>query len=95
VATVANVTRVESTARVRVTLSDPGLEPYLVRQGSVAVEGVSLTVADLGPGGFEVMLIQHTLQATTLGGLAVGQVVNVETDVIGKYVARALALRRG
>jgi riboflavin synthase len=41
------------------------------------------------------MLIPHTLQATTLGGLAVGQVVNVETDVIGKYVARALALRRG
>lgn len=93
VATVASVTRVESTARVRVALPDPDLEPYLVRQGSVAVEGVSLTVADLGPGWFEVMLIPHTLQATTLGGLGVGQVVNVETDVIGKYVVRALALR--
>lgn len=93
VATIASVTRVESTARVRVALSGPDLEPYLVLKGSVAVEGVSLTVANLGPGWFEVMLIPHTLQATTLGGLAVSQVVNVETDVIGKYVVRALALR--
>lgn len=93
VATVVSVTRVESTARVRVALPGPDLEPYLVLKGSVAVEGVSLTVADLGPGWFEVMLIPHTLQATTLGGLEVSQVVNVETDVIGKYVVRALALR--
>jgi len=93
VATVASVTRVESTARVRVALPGLDLEPYLVLKGSVAVEGVSLTVADLGPGWFEVMLIPHTLQATTLGGLEVSQVVNVETDVIGKYVVRALALR--
>jgi riboflavin synthase len=93
VATVAGLTRVESTARVRFALAGPDLEPYLVLKGSVAVEGVSLTVAGLGTGWFEIMLIPHTLQATTLGTLEVGQAVNVETDVIGKYVVRALALR--
>ena len=93
VATVADVSRVESTARVRMALTCPDLEPYLVLKGSVAVEGVSLTVAALGTAWFEVMLIPHTLQATTLGRLGVGQAVNVETDVIGKYVVRALALR--
>jgi riboflavin synthase len=93
VGTVEDVTRVESTARVRIALPGPDLEPYLVAQGSVAVDGVSLTVADLGPGRFEVMLIPHTLGATTLGRLEVGQPVNIETDVIGKYVARALSLR--
>ena len=93
VATVAGLSRVESTARVRIAVAGPDLEPYLVLKGSVAVEGVSLTVAALGTGWFEVMLIPHTLQATTLGTLEVGQAVNVETDVIGKYVVRTLALR--
>jgi riboflavin synthase len=50
-------------------------------------------VADLGPGRFEVMLIPHTLSVTTLGRLEIGQPVNLETDVIGKYVARALSFR--
>jgi riboflavin synthase len=93
VATIADVTRVESTARVRIALPGPDWAPYLVAKGSVAVEGVSLTVAALGAAWFEVMLIPHTLQVTTLGRLEVGQAVNVETDVIGKYVVRALALR--
>lgn len=93
VGTVEDITRVESTARMRIALPGPDLEPYLVPQGSVAVDGVSLTVAGLGPGCFEVMLIPHTLVATTLGRLEVGQAVNIETDVIGKYVARALSLR--
>jgi riboflavin synthase len=93
VATIADVRRVESTARIRIALPGADLEPYLVPKGSVAVEGVSLTVAALGPGWFEVMLIPHTLEATTLGRLETGQAVNVETDVIGKYVVRALSLR--
>jgi riboflavin synthase len=93
IGTVEAVTRVESTARVRVALSDRTLAPLLIPQGSVAVDGVSLTVAALAGTTFEVMLIPHTLAATTLGALAVGQAVNVETDVIGKYVARWLALR--
>jgi riboflavin synthase len=78
---------------VRVTLPSRDLEPLLIPQGSVAVDGVSLTVAALGNLSFEVMLIPHTLAVTTLGRLAPAQVVNVETDVIGKYVQRAMAVR--
>jgi len=93
VATVDAVTRVESAARVRVALPGPEFAPLLVPKGSVAVDGVSLTVAALEAAAFEVMLIPHTLAATTLGRLRAGQSVNVEADVIGKYVVRSLALR--
>jgi len=92
VAVVTDVTRVESTARVR--FSVPGdLAPLLVPKGSVAVDGVSLTVAALDDSGFEVMLIPHTLEVTNLARLERGRAVNIETDVIGKYVLRSLALR--
>ena len=91
--TVAALTRVESTARMRITYRDRGLAPLLIPQGSVAVDGVSLTVASLEDDAFEVMLIPHTLAVTTLGRLAAGQAVNLETDVIGKYVQRSLALK--
>jgi riboflavin synthase len=91
--TVEAVSRVESTARVRIALGDRQLAPLLIPQGSVAVDGVSLTVAALDDATFEVMLIPHTLAVTTLGRLVVRQVVNVETDVIGKYVQRSLAVK--
>jgi riboflavin synthase len=93
VGTVDAVTRVESTARVRVALPNRDLEPLLIPQGSVAVDGVSLTVAALGDRSFEVMLIPHTLAVTTLGRLKPGQTTNIEADVIGKYLVRSLALR--
>ena len=93
VATVSDVTRVESTARVRFVLPGPDLAPLLVPKGSVAMDGVSLTVAALDDTGFEVMLIPHTLEATNLGRLRAGDAVNIETDVIGKYVTRSLSLR--
>ena len=93
VGTVDAITRVESTARVRVTLPSRDLEPLLIPQGSVAVDGVSLTVAALGDRSFEVMLIPHTLAVTTLGRLKPGQATNIEADVIGKYLVRSLALR--
>ena len=93
VAVVTNVTRVESTARVRFALPGPELAPLLVTKGSVAVDGVSLTVAALDDLGFEVMLIPHTLEATNLGRLKGGNAVNIEVDVIGKYVLRSLTLR--
>ncbi len=93
VGTVEAVTRVESTARVRISLPSRDLEPLVIPQGSVAVEGVSLTVAALGDLAFEVMVIPHTLAVTTLGRLQPGQAVNIETDVIGKYLQRSLALK--
>ncbi len=66
------------------------LRPFLVEKGSVALDGVSLTVAHAGPEAFDVALIPHTLRATTLGGLAVGDAVHYEIDVLAKYVHQAL-----
>ena len=93
VGTVEVATRVESTARVRIGLPGPALAPLLVPQGSVAVDGVSLTVAALDRDAFEVMVIPHTLAVTTFGRLARGQTVNLEMDVIGKYLQRSLELK--
>jgi riboflavin synthase len=59
---------------------------YVVEKGSVAVDGVSLTVAARRPDGFDVALIPHTMAATTLGPEAVGRAVNLESDVLAKYV---------
>jgi riboflavin synthase len=93
IGTVEAVTRVESTARVRIALPGPELAPLLVAQGSVAVDGVSLTVAALQTRAFEVMVIPHTLAVTTFGRVARGQTVNLEMDVIGKYLQRSLELK--
>ncbi len=70
------------------------LAGFLVPKGSIAVDGVSLTVADLGEDWFSVGLIPTTLRETTLGRRAVGEPVNLEVDLLAKYVARQLALRR-
>jgi riboflavin synthase alpha subunit len=64
----------------------PGLRPFLIPKGSVAVDGVSLTVAGLADTAFAVALIPHTLEVTTLGQRRPGDPVNLEMDVIGKYV---------
>jgi riboflavin synthase len=69
------------------------LAPYLVEKGSVAVDGVSLTVSALAPDRFEVALLPHTLAVTTLGALVPGDAVNLEVDVLAKYVHRMLAAR--
>jgi riboflavin synthase len=63
---------------------------YAVEKGSIAVQGASLTVAGLDDEGFAVALIPHTLEATTLGALQPGHVVNLEVDVLAKYVERLL-----
>jgi len=63
---------------------------YVVEKGSIAVDGVSLTVAALDDEGFAVALIPHTLAETTLGDLEPGQPVNLEADVLAKYVERLL-----
>ncbi|MBW2257877.1 MAG: riboflavin synthase [Deltaproteobacteria bacterium] len=66
------------------------LEPFLVSKGSVAVDGVSLTVSGLGSGTFDISAIPHTLSETTLGSRSKGGRVNLEMDIIGKYVAKML-----
>ena len=76
----------------RVTISaPPALLRYCVEKGSITVDGVSLTVAALDGDGFAVALIPHTLAATTLGELLLGRQVNLEVDVLAKYVERLLA----
>jgi riboflavin synthase len=69
------------------------LAPFLVEKGSITVEGVSLTVAALAADRFEVALLPHTLAVTTLGALRPGDAVNLEVDVLAKYVQRMLAAR--
>jgi riboflavin synthase len=71
----------------------PPLAPFLVEKGSITVDGVSLTVSALHPDRFEVALIPHTLEVTTLSQLRPGDRVNLEVDVLGKYVHRILAAR--
>jgi len=65
------------------------LASYFVRKGSVAVDGVSLTVAGLGADRFDVMIVPFTWQHTNLSSLRAGDRVNIECDIVGKYVARA------
>ncbi|MCL2816835.1 MAG: riboflavin synthase [Clostridiales bacterium] len=67
------------------------LLPYIVAQGSVALDGVSLTVAERGEESFTVSLIPHTADETALGGKKPGRLLNIETDIIGKYVESLLA----
>jgi riboflavin synthase len=67
------------------------LERYVVEKGSVAVDGVSLTVAGVGPGWFAVALVPHTLEVTTLGRRRPGDPVQLEVDVVAKYVERLVA----
>jgi riboflavin synthase len=75
---------------VRIALP-PDLERYVVEKGSIAVDGVSLTVAGVGPGWFSVALVPHTLAVTTLGGRRPGDPVQLEVDVVAKYVERLVA----
>ena len=72
-----------------------GLDRYLVEKGSITVDGVSLTCFDVRENSFSVALIPHTLAVTTLGSYSVGDSVNLEVDVIAKYVERLLAPHNG
>ncbi|MEW6319795.1 MAG: riboflavin synthase [Acidobacteriota bacterium] len=72
----------------------PALAPFFIRKGSVAVDGVSLTVAGLGEKQLDVQIIPFTWEHTTLHGLKAGDRVNLECDVVGKYVVRAMELRK-
>jgi riboflavin synthase len=90
--TVLSLTLTGDAGRLEIA-PEAGLERYLVKKGSVAVDGVSLTVAELEPHAFVVALIPYTLEHTTLGEARTGTVVNLEADVVAKYVERLLASR--
>jgi riboflavin synthase len=67
------------------------IQRYLIEKGSITVAGVSLTIAELHDDGFAVAIVPHTLQVTTFAGLAAGDRVNLEADMIARYVERLLA----
>ena len=70
------------------------LAPYLAAKGSIAVDGISLTVVDAGGGGFTVSVIPHTFENTTLARRRIGDRVNLEVDIIARYVERLLSTGR-
>jgi riboflavin synthase len=72
----------------------PGLARYVVEKGSVALDGVSLTATDVHDGQFGVALVPHTLEVTNLGAARAGDRVNVEVDIMAKYVERLMGDRR-
>lgn len=84
---IASMEPEESGARMTVRVPE-GLGRYLVEKGSVTVDGVSLTVAEVRPDGFVAALVPHTLRATGLGAKGRGDRVNLEMDVLAKYVER-------
>jgi riboflavin synthase len=93
VARVLERTPVGDGEEVKIELPED-LERYVVEKGSIAVDGVSLTVAGVGPGWFAVALVPHTLEVTTLGRRRPGDPVQLEVDVVAKYVERLVAPMR-
>jgi riboflavin synthase len=81
----------EGNARVMRIAAAPGLLRYVVEKGSIAVDGVSLTISAIEDGWFEVSLIPETLERTTLGAAAAGTTVNLEVDVLAKYVEKLVS----
>jgi riboflavin synthase len=88
----ARVVRVESvgTARSVELECAAALSRFVAEKGSVTLDGVSLTVNGVEGARFSVMLIPHTLEVTTLGSIAVGRELNLEVDLVARYVARWL-----
>ena len=85
--------REEGFARVVTIEADPALLRYVVEKGSIAVDGVSLTVASVDGDAFSVSLIPETLERTTLGAAGPGAPVNLEVDILAKYVEKLLPSR--
>lgn len=91
IGTVESVNAGENWTVVRIAITG-SLARYIVEKGSITVDGVSLTVSAVGPDWFEISLIPTTLAMTTLGAAAPGVVVNLEVDVIAKYVERLASI---
>jgi riboflavin synthase len=84
--------RIRAVEGERMTIEAPQeILRYCVEKGSIAVDGVSLTIAGLDRDSFTVALVEHTLEVTTLGSLGPGDAVNLEVDILAKYVERLLA----
>ncbi len=94
VATVRNVTREQNAVIISMEIAN-AYARYLVPKGSVTIDGISLTVNGVDENSFSVSIIPHTLSATTLADVQAGDRVNIETDILGKYVERLLGLERG
>ena len=90
--TIESVTE-DGFARVVRIACEPSLLRYVVAKGSIAVDGVSLTVSDVDGAGFAVALIPETLERTTFGEAEAGRVVNLEVDVLAKYVEKLVSTR--
>jgi riboflavin synthase len=86
--------RIEGNAVVFRFSAPPEVLHYIIPKGSIAVDGISLTVADVAAETFSVSIIPHTASLTTLGNKKKGDPVNLENDMIGKYVARLLSVQR-
>jgi len=84
----------EGTDYVLEVEASPSVMKYIIEKGSVAVDGISLTVAGLGRNWFRIWIIPHTRQVTNLSSRHAGDFVNVEVDVLGKYVERLLKVRK-
>jgi len=85
----------EGGAHVVRAAAPPEVQPYLVPKGSVAVDGISLTVAGVEDGGFKLWIIPHTWKATNLRDRRPGDPVNLEADILAKYVHRLMSAREG
>src|SRR5262249_18281878 len=77
-----------------VVRADAPLLRYVVEKGSIAVDGISLTVNQVAAGSFTFALIPHTIEKTTIGGKQVGARVNLEVDIVGKYVEKFVKERK-
>lgn len=89
-ATITDKVEKQSETTVWFSLDDKALSSALVPKGSIAVDGISLTVVDVNDEKFSVSLIPHTLEITSLGAKVKGDRVNIETDVLSKYVSKRL-----
>ncbi len=89
VGSITKISKIGNTTFISIRLSKE-LRNYVVRKGSITVDGISLTVKDVLIDGFEVSIIPYTMENTTLASKKEGDLVNIETDIIGKYVEKLL-----
>lgn len=87
--TVAEITPADNSTWYRIKTS-PKLMRYIIEKGSITIDGISLTVVDCDENGFRVSIIPHTIKETNLGTKKIGSLVNLENDIVGKYIEQFL-----